>query len=83
MHCTRGHSRSTLRACVQMYQSEAVKRYEVARHAAFFTDAHARRMYMAHAAALLNRVNSYSGVQYRDDPTILGWCALVSSARGA
>jgi len=42
-------------------------------HAAFFTDARARSLYLAHAAAIINRVNTLTGVRYGDDPTIAAW----------
>jgi hypothetical protein len=56
--CTDIHTKATY---VQMYQSEKVKRYEVERHSKFFTDAGTKAIYKAHAASLLNRVNTYSG----------------------
>ena len=40
---------------------------------AFFSDAYARQLYKAHIRALLTRVNTFTGVQYRDDPAIFGW----------
>ena len=40
---------------------------------AFFSDPDCRRMYKANAKALIERVNAFTGVSYRDDPTIFGW----------
>lgn len=40
---------------------------------AFFSDPRLKQAYKNWVAHLLNRVNSYTGVAYRDDPTILGW----------
>jgi hypothetical protein len=39
----------------------------------FFSDPASKRMYKANARALLTRVNAYSGVMYKDDPTIFAW----------
>lgn len=50
-----------------------VQKYEVRRHALFFTDPSCRAMYRAHVAALAGRRNSVTGQLYRDDPTIMAW----------
>ena len=42
-------------------------------HDSFYTDLTIRSWYQAYIAHLLNRVNTYTGVAYKDDPTILGW----------
>lgn len=41
--------------------------------AAFFGDASARAQYLAHVARVVTRVNSLTGIAYRDDPTIMAW----------
>lgn len=47
---------------------------------AFYTDASCVAAYRRNALALINRVNSFSGIPYRDDPTIFGW-ELINEAR--
>ena len=42
-------------------------------HDAFYTDLTIRDWYQKWIAHLLTRVNSFTGVAYKDDPTILGW----------
>ena len=42
-------------------------------HDDFFTDEQARDLFLAHAAAVTGRVNSITGVPYKDDPTIFAW----------
>ncbi|WP_168187170.1 cellulase family glycosylhydrolase [Salinibacterium sp. UTAS2018] len=42
-------------------------------HSAFYTDERIRSWYKEWVATLLNRTNSITGVQYKDDPTILAW----------
>ncbi|WP_395245306.1 cellulase family glycosylhydrolase [Agromyces sp. MMS24-K17] len=42
-------------------------------HADFYTDATIRGWYRDWVSTLLNRVNSITGVAYKDDPTILAW----------
>jgi mannan endo-1,4-beta-mannosidase len=44
--------------------------------APFWTDATVRGDVEQHLTALLNHVNRYTGVAYKDDPTILGWDLL-------
>lgn len=39
----------------------------------FYTDEDAKDLYKAYAAMLLNRVNTVTGVTYKDDPTIMSW----------
>ena len=40
---------------------------------AFFNDTYARQLYQAHIRAVLTRVNTFSGLAYRDDPAIFGF----------
>ena len=42
-------------------------------HDAFYTDLVIRGWYQDYIAHLLNRVNSYTGIAYKDDPAIMGW----------
>lgn len=42
-------------------------------HDQFYTDPTIRQWYKNWIAHLLNRTNSYTGVQYKDDPTIMTW----------
>lgn len=42
-------------------------------HDAFYTDACAKTLYRDYVRAVLTRVNTYTGVAYKDDPTILAW----------
>jgi mannan endo-1,4-beta-mannosidase len=42
----------------------------------FWTDENVLHDVEAHITAVLNHVNRYTGVAYRDDPTILGWDLL-------
>lgn len=42
-------------------------------HDDFYTDPQIRRWYMAWLRYLVNRTNIYTGLRYRDDPTILAW----------
>src|SRR5207237_2175157 len=39
----------------------------------FYTDPTIRKWYKDWIAHLLNRTNTYTGLQYKDDATILGW----------
>lgn len=39
----------------------------------FYTDPKVIRTFEGHIAAILNRVNTYTGVAYKNDPSILGW----------
>ncbi len=42
-------------------------------HDSFYTDATIRQWYKNWIAHLLNRTNSYTGIQYKNDPTIVTW----------
>jgi mannan endo-1,4-beta-mannosidase len=42
-------------------------------HDQFYTDATLRAWFKAWIAHLLNRVNTITGVRYKDDPTIMAW----------
>lgn len=42
-------------------------------HDQFYTDANCRQWYKDHIAAVLNRVNTYNGRTYKNDPTVLAW----------
>jgi mannan endo-1,4-beta-mannosidase len=44
-----------------------------ASHDDFYTDSDVKGWYKDHIAALLNRVNTYNGRTYKDDPTVLAW----------
>jgi len=56
------------------------KKYETGRHALFFTDSGARKLYQDHVKFIVNRVNSINGKVYKNDPTILAW-NLVNEPR--
>lgn len=43
------------------------------RHDDFYTDAETRRMYESYVEHVLTRTNTYTGVEYRDDPTVMLW----------
>jgi len=43
------------------------------RHNDFYTDADTRQWYKDFVTAVLNRRNTYTGVLYKDDPTIFAW----------
>lgn len=45
-------------------------------HEQFFTEPACKAMYKSSAAAIIGRVNSINGRQYRDDPTIMAWCGV-------
>mmetsp|Transcript_30278 Transcript_30278/g.64759 ORF Transcript_30278/g.64759 Transcript_30278/m.64759 type:complete len:546 (-) Transcript_30278:376-2013(-) len=64
----------------QLSLNETRKEYEVQRHALFFTDEGAKAIYKTHVETLLTRKNTYSGVLYRNDPTVLAW-NLINEAR--
>lgn len=42
-------------------------------HDDFYTDPDCRQWYRDHASAMVNRVNTFTGVAYKDDPTIMAW----------
>jgi len=39
----------------------------------FFLDYGTRLLYMAHVCKCINRVNTVTGIRWRDDPTIFSW----------
>ena len=39
----------------------------------FYTDPTAKQMYKDYIQVFLNRVNTYTGIRYKDDPTIMAW----------
>lgn len=43
------------------------------RHDDFYTDETTRQMYKDYAEAVLSRTNTFTGVAYRDEPTIMLW----------
>ncbi|MFW7379816.1 MAG: hypothetical protein ACOH5I_13470 [Oligoflexus sp.] len=47
----------------------------------FYRDPRARALYQDYVQRITSRVNSYTGVAYRDDPTILMW-EPINEARG-
>ena len=53
--------------------TDSQKRYETERHALFFKEEACKQLYKDHVKFMVNRVNSYTGVPYRRDPTILAW----------
>lgn len=42
-------------------------------HDAFFTNAACRTAYKNYVSHMLNHVNVYSGIAYKDDPTVMAW----------
>ncbi len=42
-------------------------------HDTFYTDPTIKQWYKAYISTLLNHVNVYTGVKYKDDPTIMTW----------
>ncbi|WP_375388269.1 cellulase family glycosylhydrolase [uncultured Amnibacterium sp.] len=42
-------------------------------HDRFYTDARIRKVFLAYVDHVLNRRNRYTGLRYRDDPTIMTW----------
>lgn len=42
-------------------------------HDEFYTDSVIKGWYQAYISHLLNRVNTYTGVAYKDDPTVMAW----------
>ena len=65
-----------IRAVCTQGVDEAVKDYEIRRHALFFTDAGVRSLYRQNVRQALLRRNSVNGRVYRDDPTIMAWGLL-------
>ena len=47
---------------------------------AFFTDRECKRLYKANARAVIERVNRYTGLAYRDDPAVFAW-ELINEPR--
>ncbi|GAX81830.1 hypothetical protein CEUSTIGMA_g9258.t1 [Chlamydomonas eustigma] len=39
----------------------------------FYGDLPTRELYKAHISFMVNRVNKFTGLKYKDDPTIMGW----------
>jgi mannan endo-1,4-beta-mannosidase len=39
----------------------------------FFSDSYARGLYKAHIRAILTRRNTFSGLEFRNDPALFGW----------
>ena len=48
-----------------------------AAHSNFYTNGRCMAMYRAHVDAVTGRVNTFTGVRYADDPSIMAWCARV------
>ncbi len=67
--------RHELCAVVQTLDNK-IKEYEVERHALFFTDADAKRIYKENVKYTVLRKNSVNGRIYKDDPTIFSWGLL-------
>ena len=61
--------------CVQTLDNK-IKEYEVERHALFFTDPDAKRIYKENVKYTVLRKNSVNGRIYKDDPTIFSWGLL-------
>lgn len=49
--------------------------------ASFFTNEHAMKMFDDHVRFIVNRSNTYSGISYKNDPTIMAW-QLCNEPRG-
>ena len=47
--------------------------YGLTKHVEFYTDPRVKQAYKDWATHLLNRVNTLTGVAYKDDPTIFAW----------
>jgi mannan endo-1,4-beta-mannosidase len=54
----------------QSYLSHPVQNFS---HDAFYTDPVIAQWYSAYVEMILTRTNSYTGVPYRNDPTVLAW----------
>lgn len=50
--------------------------YEAKRQANFFTDSGVKDIYKHHMESILNRKNAFTGVLYKDDPTIMAFGLL-------
>ena len=46
----------------------------------FFTDRECKRLYKANARAVIERVNRYTGIAYRDNPAVFAW-ELINEPR--
>lgn len=73
--------------CVLGGPGEYFKDASQAGYKAFFTDPKVIARFETHIAALLNHKNSLTGIQYKDDPTILAWencnmCGLAVALTG-
>lgn len=53
--------------------SVAQKEYETVRHATFFREEACKKLYKDNVDYIVNRKNSYNGIMYKNDPTILAW----------
>ncbi len=42
-------------------------------HDEFYTDAYSRQLYKDYVRTVLMRINTYTGIEYRNDPTIMMW----------
>jgi mannan endo-1,4-beta-mannosidase len=63
--------------CVYLHwRGVAVRNCSLVNMAPFWTDETVRADLEQHLDAVLNHVNKYTGVAYKDDPTILGWDLL-------
>jgi hypothetical protein len=69
---------SFIHPCMKPAQTldNKIKEYEVERHALFFTDPDARRIYKENVKYTVLRRNSINGRTYKDDPTIFSWGLL-------
>lgn len=47
--------------------------YGLSKHSEFYTDERVKQAYKAYAAHLINRVNKFTGIAYKDDPYIFAW----------
>jgi mannan endo-1,4-beta-mannosidase len=54
---------------IDQYVRWAAKTY----HDDFYTDPQIKQWYKNYVSHLLNRVNTYTGIAYKDDPTIMTW----------
>lgn len=53
--------------------SQYVKWFEGTHHDDFYRNEKIKEEYKKYVAYLINRVNTYTGVAYKDDPTIMAW----------
>jgi hypothetical protein len=59
--------------CALSGNGEYFKEKGIAGESAFFTDPAIIAKFEKHIAAVLNHTNSLTGIQYKDDPTIMAW----------